>query len=64
MYGHNVSHSKRRTPRVFKPNLRVASIKINGRNVKLKLCVKCLRIFKKPVEKKEIVEAQAAPATI
>lgn len=54
MYGHNVSHSKRRTVRKFKPNLHVASIPVNGSTVKLKLCTKCLRTIKnslKPTEK-------------
>lgn len=47
MYGHNVSHSKRRTNRTFKPNLHVARIAVAGRKVKMKLCTKCLRMFKK-----------------
>ena len=47
MYGHNVSHSKRRTPRVFKPNLHVARVMVGGRVVKKKLCTKCLRMYKK-----------------
>ena len=54
MYGHNVSHSKRRTPRVFKPNLHVANLMVDGKTAKLKLCTKCLRTIKKslkPVEK-------------
>ena len=47
MYGHNVSHSKRRTPRTFKPNLH--STRIDGGNgfVRVKLCTKCLRTVKK-----------------
>jgi large subunit ribosomal protein L28 len=47
MYGHNVSHSKRRTPRVFKPNLHSARIKTTTGFVRLKLCTKCLRSLKK-----------------
>jgi large subunit ribosomal protein L28 len=58
MYGHNVSHSKRRTARVFKPNLHASRITKNGNTVKMKLCTKCLRLFKKPIEKKE------APAAV
>ena len=46
MYGHNVSHSKRRTRKIFKPNLHAARFVINGRSVKMKLCTKCLRTFK------------------
>jgi large subunit ribosomal protein L28 len=46
MYGHNVSHSKRRTRKIFKPNLHTARILINGNFVRMKLCTKCLRMFK------------------
>ncbi len=42
-----MSHSKRRTPRIFKPNLHVARVEVEGRMVKKKLCTKCLRMFKK-----------------
>ncbi len=41
--GHNVSYSKRRTERVFMPNLRMATIKIDGKAVKVKICMKCLK---------------------
>lgn len=47
LYGHNVSHSKRRTPRVFKPNLHNARIETTTGFVRLKLCTKCLRTIKK-----------------
>ncbi|HWY78961.1 MAG TPA: 50S ribosomal protein L28 [Candidatus Sulfotelmatobacter sp.] len=47
MYGHNVSHSKRRTPRVFKPNLHSTRIQTTTGFVRLKLCTKCLRVIKK-----------------
>lgn len=63
MYGHNVSHSKRRTRKIFKPNLHSARILINGSYVRMKLCTKCLRMFKQASEdaaKKEVVEVTAA----
>jgi large subunit ribosomal protein L28 len=47
MYGHNVSHSKRRTRKIFKPNLHQTRIILNGQSVRLKLCTKCQRMFKK-----------------
>ncbi len=47
MYGHNVSHSKRRTVRTFKPNLHASRISVNGNIVQMKLCTKCLRTMKK-----------------
>lgn len=50
MYGHNVSHSKRRTNRVFKPNLHRVKIRINSVNKRVKLCTKCLRKTKKEMK--------------
>lgn len=46
MYGHNVSHAKNRTRKIFKPNLHAARILINGTRHKLRLCTVCLRMFK------------------
>lgn len=64
LYGHNVSHSKRRTPRVFKPNLHSARIKTTTGFVRLKLCTKCLRTLKKvqeiPVETPKETAPQVA----
>ena len=59
LYGHNVSHSKRRTPRVFKPNLHSARIKTTTGFVRLKLCTKCLRSLKK-IQTQEPAEASIA----
>jgi large subunit ribosomal protein L28 len=69
LYGHNVSHSKRRTPRVFKPNLHSARVKIGTNFVKLKLCTKCVRLVKKISVLNEAesaakaVSSQTSPAT-
>lgn len=46
-YGHNVSHSKRRTTRVFRPNLQSATVVLNGQSKRVKLCTKCLRMVKR-----------------
>lgn len=46
-YGHNVSHSKRRTTRLFRPNLHSAKVVIGGTAKKVKLCTKCLRMYKR-----------------
>ncbi len=46
MYGHNVSHSKRRTNRLFKPNLQKSRVSVDGAMKRMKLCVKCLRMLK------------------
>ena len=41
--GSNVSHSNRHTKRRFQPNLRPASLVINGEARRLKVCMRCLR---------------------
>lgn len=46
-YGHNVSHSKRRTVRTFKPNLQPVKVMIDGTSQRVKLCAKCLRMYKR-----------------
>ena len=53
MYGHNVSHAKNRTNRKFKPNLQSARIVIDGVGQKMKLCVKCLRMYKQATKEIE-----------
>jgi large subunit ribosomal protein L28 len=55
MYGHNVSHSKRRTNRIFKPNLQSRKMVINGVSKKMKVCTNCLKLMNKRVK-----EAQKA----
>jgi len=54
--GHNVSYSKRRTPRVFLPNLKKVKL-VNGKRVKV--CMDCLKKLKKEgkvIQKKEVKE--------
>lgn len=46
MYGHNVSHAKNRTRKVFKPNLHSARIVVGGVQQRVRLCTKCQRTFK------------------
>lgn len=68
MYGHNVSHAKNRTRRIFKPNLQT----FRFRGKKWKLCVKCLRDIKRTLKVKTIQktkepqtpEVQASPPVI
>ena len=47
MYGHEVSHAKNRTKRLFEPNLHFARVKIAGVFKRLRLCTKCLRMIKR-----------------
>ena len=46
MFGHNVSHSKRRTQKIFKPNLHQTRVVLDGIRVRKRLCTKCLRMYK------------------
>jgi large subunit ribosomal protein L28 len=70
MVGHNVSHAKNRTRKVFKPNLHVAKIVIKGRSMSVRLCTKCLRLLKgkstmarkEALKLKEQTISTAAPA--
>jgi large subunit ribosomal protein L28 len=61
MYGHNVSHAKNRTRKIFNPNLHVARIFINGNRRRMRLCTKCLRMFKS-VER-DAAQKASIPAT-
>lgn len=47
LYGHNVSHAKNRTKRLFKPNLHSGRVMFEGKLQRVRLCVKCLRMLKK-----------------
>ncbi|MGI6562864.1 MAG: 50S ribosomal protein L28 [Clostridia bacterium] len=42
-FGHNVSHSVRRTKRTFKANIRNVRVVQNGTARKMKICARCLR---------------------
>ena len=41
--GNNVSHSKRRTKRRWKPNLQLIKLTLNGVQKKVRLCTGCLK---------------------
>jgi large subunit ribosomal protein L28 len=42
-FGHNVSHSKRRTNRRWLPNIHPVKIVVEGEPKRLNLCTRCLR---------------------
>ncbi|HEY55950.1 MAG TPA: 50S ribosomal protein L28 [Dehalococcoidia bacterium] len=42
-FGHNVSHSKRRTNRRWLPNIHPVTITTDGKVRRLNLCTRCLR---------------------
>jgi len=43
MFGHNVSHSKRATKRMFRPNIQRKRVMIDGVYRRLHVCTRCLR---------------------
>lgn len=43
MFGHNVSHSKRATNRIFRANIQRKRLMINGQERRLNICTRCLR---------------------
>ena len=46
-FGHNVSFSKKRTNRVFRPNIQKATIYVDGRPKKINSCTRCIRTMSK-----------------
>jgi large subunit ribosomal protein L28 len=46
-HGHNVSHSKRRTQKIWKPNLQAKVIEIDGKKMKVKISTHAIRSLKK-----------------
>ncbi len=44
--GNNVSHSNRRTKRVFKPNIVKTKVEIDGKVKNLNICTRCLKAGK------------------
>lgn len=49
-FGHNVSHSMRRTKRQFKPNIQRVKVMADGRLVSKYLCTRCIRNMGKDVK--------------
>ena len=45
-FGCNVSHSHKKSNRMFKPNIQKAKIEINGTVKKINICTKCLKANK------------------
>jgi large subunit ribosomal protein L28 len=45
-FGNNVSHANNKTRRVWKPNLQVARVVIDGTFTKVKVCTRCLHAGK------------------
>jgi large subunit ribosomal protein L28 len=41
--GHNVSHANNKTKRTFSPNLQTVRAVVNGANLRIRVCTRCLR---------------------
>ena len=46
-FGNNVSFSQRHTKKVWKPNLQIKTVIVDGRKVKMKLSTQAIRTLKK-----------------
>lgn len=46
-FGHNVSHSKRRTNRMWHPNTHKVALSVNGVQKRLSVCTRCVRTLNK-----------------
>ncbi|MBN1566089.1 MAG: 50S ribosomal protein L28 [Anaerolineae bacterium] len=46
-FGHNVSHSNRKTKRQFKPNIQKLTMLEDGKLVSKYLCTRCIRTLSK-----------------
>ncbi len=47
-FGHNVSHSKKRTNRVFRPNIQKTTAFLYGKPKQINACTRCIRTLSKP----------------
>ena len=45
-FGNNVSHANNKVRRVWKPNLQVARILVDGKHTKIRVCTRCLNAGK------------------
>jgi large subunit ribosomal protein L28 len=48
-FGHNVSHSNRKTNRVWRPNVQKAVLLLGGHPRKVQACTRCIRTNRKQV---------------
>jgi len=42
-FGNNVSHSNKKTSRIWRPNIRRVRVMENGRKVRRYVCTRCIR---------------------
>jgi large subunit ribosomal protein L28 len=46
-FGHNVSHSNRKTNRRWLPNIQKTSVLVNGMPRRVEACTRCIRTLRK-----------------
>lgn len=46
-FGHNVSHSNRKTNRMWRPNVQKAILLIKGEPTRVQACTRCIRTNRK-----------------
>ena len=46
-FGHNVSHSMRHTKRRWKPNIQRKRLSVDGRELRVCVCAKCIKTMQK-----------------
>ena len=46
-YGHNVSHSNRKTNRRWLPNVQKTVVIVNGSQMRVNACTRCMRTLRK-----------------
>jgi large subunit ribosomal protein L28 len=47
VFGHNVSHSNRKTNRRWLPNIQKTSVVVNGAPRRINACTRCIRTIRK-----------------
>ena len=59
MSGHNVSHSNRKTNRIWAPNVQRVRVVVDGQAKRLNVCTRCLRsgTVQRALPSKTMVEA-------
>ena len=48
-FGHNVSHSNRKTNRIWRPNIQKALLQLRGVPTKVQACTRCIRTNRKQI---------------
>lgn len=42
-FGHKVSHSNKKSNKIWKPNIKTVKVVVNGAPKKIKVCTQCLK---------------------